>query len=368
MATFTSSTPFANYTTMIITNLTSTVGPIPVIPATYKPIEGGDIALTLIASTLSIFGAILIFVAYCVTDSFRPENETRRLLIYLTVSDLLVAFGNFGGTIRYKAVFGDKEFSLNCTMDTQCDLFCVVQSFVCATASMWSFFWNTVIAIHICVALVYCRHGSWPWKMKIFTHSVCWLVPLSITIAAVSNDVLGEDFSQGTGAWCWISSCIDKNARTLWMVVTGKGWEITWYFVTCIMFFFVKGYMWKQRRRHNIRHFSEVSERLRAEDENYLYLWLIGYCLRIWGTCRFFLYALRRHTGNPLSHFNSTDDVFLHLQSFGDSAQAFCTCILFCFIDRTTRHHLYKKLCCKKSDEEELRPIITEKTNINYSV
>lgn len=177
MATFTSSTPFANYTTLIITNFTSTVGPIPVIPASYKPIEGGDIALTLIASTLSIFGAILIFVAYCVTDSFRPENETRRLLIYLTVSDLLVAFGNFGGTIRYKAVFGDKEFSLNCTMDTQCDLFCVVQSFVCATASMWSFFWNTAIAIHICVALVYCRHGSWPWKMKIFTHSVCWLVP-----------------------------------------------------------------------------------------------------------------------------------------------------------------------------------------------
>ncbi|CAG2238175.1 GPR157 [Mytilus edulis] len=200
-------------------------------------------------------------------------------------------------------------------MDTQCDLFCVVQSFVCATASMWSFFWNTVIAIHICVALVYCRHGSWPWKMKIFTHSVCWLVPLSITIAAVrmsENDV--------------------------------------------------------KRRRHNIRHFSEVSERLRAEDENYLYLWLIGYCLRIWGTCRFFLYALRRHTGNPLSHFNSTDDVFLHLQSFGDSAQAFCTCILFCFIDRTTRHHLYKNCVAKKSDEEELRPIIIEKTNINYSV
>lgn len=72
------------------------------------------------------------------------------------------------------------------------------------------------------------------------------IILVSITIAAVSNDVLGEDFSQGTGAWCWISSCIDKNARTLWMVFTGKGWEITWYFVTCIMFFFVKGYMWKQ--------------------------------------------------------------------------------------------------------------------------
>ncbi|VDI64674.1 Hypothetical predicted protein [Mytilus galloprovincialis] len=136
-----------------------------------------DITLTIIACTLSFLGSAFIFSAYCVVDSLRPENETRRLLLYLTVSDLVVAIGNFIGTIRFIIIYDNKPFYANSGEELASDSVCVVQSFISATGSMWSFCWNTAIAIHLCVALVYCKNGTWSWKVKIFCHSVCWLLP-----------------------------------------------------------------------------------------------------------------------------------------------------------------------------------------------
>ena len=158
-----------------------------------------DISLTIIACTLSFFGSIFIFTSYCVVDSLRPENETRRLLIYLTVSDLFVAIGNFIGTIRFIAIYGSTPIYSNSAKfyafsgeELAGDKVCVVQSFIRTTGSMWSFCWNTAIAIHLCFALVYCRHGTWSRKVKIFCHSVCWLLPRKYicTASLVSGCVL----------------------------------------------------------------------------------------------------------------------------------------------------------------------------------
>ena len=142
--------------------------------ATIKPISSLDITLTFISSSLSIFGAFFVFIAFCAVNPFRPENETRRLLLYLTLSDWLVAVANFVGTVRYLVRYEDGIF-VNC--QEKCDVVCVAQSFVTTVANMWSYFWNTVIAIHLFIALVYCRHGTHPWTLKIFTHTVCWFVP-----------------------------------------------------------------------------------------------------------------------------------------------------------------------------------------------
>ncbi|XP_063409377.1 G-protein coupled receptor 157-like [Mytilus trossulus] len=338
--------------------------------ANLLAVFAADISLTIIACTLSFLGSIFIFTAYCVVDSLRPENETRRLLIYLTVSDLVVAIGNFIGTIRFIAIYGRTPiYSISARLYTfsdeelVSDNVCVVQSFIRTTGSMWSFCWNTAIAIHLCVALVYCRHGTWSWKVKIFCHSVCWILPLSIAIAAAKCEVLGGDF---TGTWCWIKSSLSKSDQITWMIISGIGWELVSYFVTCIMFLFLKGYMWRQKTRFNQRRFNDVSLRLRAEDENYLYLWLIGYLLRIWGTVRFFLFVSGNFSNDkPYAGINFA---LLHLESFGDSSKAFFTFLLFCIADKRTRQLLWNKICCRRRGYEEILQSINAESNYNNSV
>ncbi|CAG2254100.1 GPR157 [Mytilus edulis] len=332
-----------------------------------------DISLTIIACTLSFLGSIFIFTSYCVVDSLRPENETRRLLIYLTVSDVFVAIGNFIGTIRFIAIYGSTPIYSNSAKfyafsgeELAGDKVCVVQSFIRTTGSMWSFCWNTAIAIHLCFALVYCRHGTWSRKVKIFCHSVCWLLPLSIAIAAARYEVLGEGFTEVTGTWCWIKSSLSKSDQITWMIISGIGWELVSYFVTCIMFFYLKGYMWRQKTRFNQRRFNDVSLRLRAEDENYLYLWLIGYLLRIWGTVRFFLFV----SGNSSNDkpYAGIDFALLHLESFGDSSKPFFTFLLFCIADKRTRQLLRNKICCRRRGYEEILQSINAESNYDNNV
>lgn len=314
-----------------------------------------DIGITCVSCSLSIIGAILIFVAYCTCDCCRRSEETQRLLLYLTVSDLIVAFGNLAGTVRYVIVYTTYTDHITFYCSVGCDDFCIVQSFITSTAAMWSYFWTTTIAIHLFIALVFCRQGQHPWSLKIFTLIACWLIPLSITITAASKKVLGEDFSAGSGAWCWISACLTIKEQTIWMAVTGRGWEVLMYLITAVTFILLKFYMLKKRRnQHNRVSFNDISARLRAGDEKYLYLWLIGYCLRIWGTSRFFLYAYKYHSGNPLVNLQPVDDVLLHLESFGDNAQAFCTFILFCVFDQPTRRRLWNKIRCRRLNYEEL--------------
>lgn len=318
-----------------------------------NPIDKFAIALTCISSTLSIFGAILIFITYCTCRCRGPGKETTRLLLCLTVSDLLVAIGNLAGTVRYLVVYTNHNVTVQC--GKKCDIVCIAQSFVSTTASMWSFFWTTTIAVHLCIALIFCRHGSHPWPIKILTHTGCWFIPLGISIFAVSKNALGEDFASGSGAWCWISSCLQTNDRDVWMAVSGKGWELLMYFITCLMFMLLKIYMCKKRRNQvNTLSFNDISARLRDGDEKYLYLWLIVYCLRVWGTARYFLYFYIRAT--DLMPLDTADTVLLYFQSFGDSAQAFCTCILFCFVDQASRNLLCNKLrcCCRRQNYEEL--------------
>ncbi|VDI80182.1 Hypothetical predicted protein [Mytilus galloprovincialis] len=184
---------------------------------------------------------------------------------------------------------------------------------------------------------------------------------VSIAIAAAKCEVLGEDFGEVTGTWCWIKSSLSNNDQITWMIISSIGWELVSYFVTCIMFLYLKGYMWRQKRRFNQRRFNDVSLRLRAEDENYLYLWLIGYLLRIWGTVRFFLFV----SGNSSNDkpFAGIDFALLHLESFGDSSKAFFTFLLFCIADKRTRQLLWNKICCRRRGYEDILQSINAEPN-----
>lgn len=84
-------------------------------------------------------------------------------------------------------------------------------------------------------------------------------------------------------------------------------------------------------------------EDMRNEDANFLYVPFVLYLLRLWGTARFIIAVVKKHTDSV--HISRIQEVLLVFQSIGDCGQAFCNCILFCFCDATVRHYLYRVLC-----------------------
>lgn len=314
------------------------------------------ILFTLLSCFLSIFGSFVIIITYINLPVI--QNFARKLLLSLTVADLLTAFGNSIGSIRYLVL---KSKGGDCELLLASDSVCVVQSFITTYSSMASFFWTSIIAFHIYMQIIHRSSGMRTGLMLIGYQVLCWGVPGIITITASGLDVLGNDKSVGTGSWCWIKTQLADHVQIAWMIVAGKGWEILCYIVTAGLYMMSKIAMWSQRRENTRRRFGmQDIDGMRSEDGNFLYVPLVLYVVRIWGTARFFL-AISKHNVNNI-HYTRAQNVLLVFQSIGDSSQAFFNCILFCFCDATVRHYLYRVLSRQQrvlDEDDERTPIQT---------
>ena len=70
--------------------------------------------------------------------------------------------------------------------------------------------------------------------------------------------------------------------------------------------------------------------------------------------------TLRRQTGYYSVYYDKVDIVLLHIQSFGDSAQALCSCMLFCIFRRKTLHFVKGVTNCFRRKNEERTPLLNE--------
>ncbi|XP_056005991.1 G-protein coupled receptor 157-like [Ostrea edulis] len=327
------------------TNLTSSMD--------NKRLPDSVLICTFVSSSLSIIGAIVIFVTYCTIPE--AKNQTRRLLIYLTIADLLTSSGNLLGAIRYSYTHRNQGLITEEHIIWHChhpDDICAAQSLINTFSALASFSWTIIIGLHILLALVYQSEWCFTTMPKVLAHSVSWGIPLVITLTAAFKNVLGEDLSIGSGPWCWIRGCLDQEKTILWMTVSGKGWEILTYIVTAFLYIYLKYYMIRKRRREgqpNLR-YSQISYRLRDDDENYVLLWFVLYILRIWGTARYVIFVYKASTGQTsVLDFDQTDMVLMHFQSVGDSSQAFFNCLLFCVMDTTVRRGLITRIFCQQN-------------------
>lgn len=137
-----------------------------------------NLVLTGTSSCLSIIGACVIIGTYFAIKEIR--NFTRKLLLYLTVADLLTAVGNLIAVIRYAYVHGDSDVvTENCTAHhvTEYDGICVGQSFVTTYSNMASFLWTVIIAIHLWSSVVLRTRGTEIFFLHALYHVICWLVP-----------------------------------------------------------------------------------------------------------------------------------------------------------------------------------------------
>lgn len=74
--------------------------------------------------------------------------------------------------------------------------------------------------------------------MPVCSLFLSWGVPLAITVAAVSLKKIGYDASDVSVGWCWID--LEAEDRVLWMLLTGKLWELLAYVTLPVLYLLIR--------------------------------------------------------------------------------------------------------------------------------
>uniref|UniRef100_A0A803W146 G protein-coupled receptor 157 n=1 Tax=Ficedula albicollis TaxID=59894 RepID=A0A803W146_FICAL len=188
-------------------------------PLPPTPLFAAERAAVLVSCALSCSGSALLLCSHARWPELR--TRPRQLLLYLSLADLLSALSYFYGVLR--------DFQRS-SWD------CVLQGAVSTFANTSSFFWTMAIALYLYLSIV---RGSpagsgWLWGF----HAVSWGVPLAITVAAVALRKIGYDASNVSVGWCWVD--LEAEDRLLWMLLTGKLWEILAYVTLPLLYILIK--------------------------------------------------------------------------------------------------------------------------------
>ncbi|NXH50180.1 GP157 protein, partial [Dicaeum eximium] len=167
-----------------------------------------------------------------------------------------------------------------------------------------------------------------------------WGVPLAITVAAVALRKIGYDASNVSVGWCWVN--LEAEDRLLWMLLTGKVWEMLAYVTLPVLYILIK--------KHINRAHAALSEyrpilpapapqpRTSAADKKLILIPIIFIFLRIWSTVRFVLTLC----DSPAVQ----NSVLVVLHGIGNTFQGGANCILFVLCTRAVRARLLALLCC----------------------
>ncbi|XP_010293201.1 PREDICTED: probable G-protein coupled receptor 157, partial [Phaethon lepturus] len=180
-------------------------------------------------------------------------------------------------------------------------------------------------------------------------HVVSWGVPLGITVAAVALKKIGYDASNVSVGWCWVN--LDAEDRVLWMLLTGKVWEILAYVTLPVLYILIKKHI--NRAHAALSEYRPILSRAPAfqprtsiADKKLILIPVIFIILRIWSTVRFILTLC-----NSPAVQNS---VLVVLHGIGNTFQGGANCIMFVLCTRVVRTRLFSSLCCCRYDELDL--------------
>ena len=124
-------------------------------------------AITLTSASLSLLGGLTLLVTYFRISEF--QTSVHRLLVFLTIADILTAFGYILGTANFLRLDHDKRIST--------DPICEVQSFITTFSSLASFAWTSIIAVHLYLVIRKQKDFLGRRMIKILYHFIGWVLP-----------------------------------------------------------------------------------------------------------------------------------------------------------------------------------------------
>ncbi|NXO37158.1 GP157 protein, partial [Locustella ochotensis] len=268
----------------------------------------------LLSCALSCAGSALLLCS----QARWPELRTRprQLLLCLSLADLLSALSYFYGVLQ--------DFQR-----TSWD--CVLQGALSTFANTSSFFWTMAVALYLYLSIV--RGSPAGTGLLWCFHAVSWGVPLAITVAAVALKKIGYDASNVSVGWCWVN--LEAEDRLLWMLLTGKVWEILAYVTLPVLYILIKKHI-----NRAVSPLLAAAPRPRASvaDTKLILIPVIFILLRIWSTVRFVLTLC----DSPAVQ----NSVLVVLHGIGNTFQGGANCIMFVLCTRAVRARLLSLLCC----------------------
>ncbi|XP_032250063.1 G-protein coupled receptor 157 [Phoca vitulina] len=294
--------------------------PPPVPPTELVPSER---AVVLLSCALSALGSGLLVATHALWPDLR--SPARRLLLFLSLADLLSAASYFYGVLQD---FAGPSWD------------CVLQGALSSFANTSSFFWTVAIALYLYLSIVRAAREPRTGRLLWAFHVVSWGVPLAITVAAVALKKIGYDASDVSVGWCWID--LQAEDRVLWMLLTGKLWEMLAYVTLPVLYCLIRKHINRAREAlseyrpilseaHRPQHHASVA------DKKLILIPLIFICLRVWSTVRFVLTLC----GSPAVQ----SPVLVVLHGIGNTFQGGANCIMFVLCTQAVRTRLFS-VCC----------------------
>jgi len=276
--------------------------------------------ITIFSCGLSMIGSLLIIISYYHWPDIR--STLRQLLLYLSITDFIIAVGNMVGIFLEHKERTDS-------------LLCKSQSFLTTGASLSSFLWTMSIATYLYLMITNKHHIA----VKLITafHIIAWGVPLGIVSLSMGFDVLGYD-EKTTVGWCWIvrSEYIywppwpQESKAFFWELFAGKGVELLCYIFITIVYILSRRALAIDRY---LVYNRNIRETLHETDRKLVLIPIIFVFLRIWGTIRFL-------AGAYCKQFITNYGLAV-LQSLGDSSQGLANCLLFCIFTKLIREKIW---------------------------
>lgn len=147
--------------------------------------------ITQISASLSLAGGLALLLTYVKITDF--QTAVHRLLVFLTIADILTAFGYIIGTVNFLRLDADQR--------TTTDPMCVAQSFITTFSSLSSFGWTSIIAIHLYLLIRAHRNFESDRLMKALYFTIGCIFP---------GDIFFLIFNQLHGALFFNIICIKK--------------------------------------------------------------------------------------------------------------------------------------------------------------
>lgn len=182
--------------------------------------------LVVLTSALSLLGAIVIIVTYYAWKDM--QSTSRKILVYISGADCVVV-----SSFMFGAFLPPNTNSPACT----------AQSLLYTTANLCSIFWTTFMAVFLYISIARKKPKLADIMFYMF-HAIGWGVPVLIACVALQAGVLGNDRDIYSSAWCWIKvHDSGKNVEDnyiMWMLVTGKAWEVLVFILILIFYGLLK--------------------------------------------------------------------------------------------------------------------------------
>ena len=183
-------------------------------------------ALVSITCIMSMVGSSILLGSYFAWKDVRTTS--RKVLVWISVCDFLIALGNMCGTF-FKPTSPDYK--------------CSVQSFIVSSALISSFLWSVTLAICLYMTIVKGKADLFQSFLPCL-HIFNWTLGFVINIVAYVEKELGNSADQITAGWCWIkhneSDSKIPRSELLWMVLDYKGIEIIAYGSILFIFLMIK--------------------------------------------------------------------------------------------------------------------------------